>query len=282
MMMIQSHTHLTLASLFISLVGAACTPANPEVARPEAAKPELSTPKVVPAPPSRAPRPIRAEAPTDKLHLTRTTGSAAGPIPYTIVAPTADTPGLPIIIALHGRGDRAEGFCRLVERLRLPFRFVVGEAPMRWGLGSGKQWFEMKATDRSSQLRGRVSELGTLAAKRWPEAPPPTLLGFSQGAMLALQALAETPERFAGVIALSGALVETEGLVKSSTGRRVWLSAGSSDRTVPPESTQEAADALRALGHHTEVFRFDGGHAVSNEVVASVRETLLRWLSPPP
>jgi phospholipase/carboxylesterase len=156
---------------------------------------------------------------------------------------------------------------------------------MRWGLGGGKQWFEMKASDRADQLRRRVAELGGLAAKvakRWPRAPAPSLLGFSQGAMLALQAVAQTPQRFAGVIALSGALIETEGLAAASIGRRVWLSAGTSDRIVKPETTQRAADALKALGHDAEVFRFKGGHAIPADVVSRVRETLTLWHARPP
>ena len=136
------------------------------------------------------------------------------------MAPADGGEALPIVLALHGRGDRAEGFCRLVERLRLPFRFVVAEAPMRWGLGSGKAWFDMGSAERPAQLAARVKDIMTLTEKvrkRWPKAPAPALLGFSQGAMLALQVIATHPERFSGAVALSGSLLEPEGL---KAGRR--------------------------------------------------------------
>ena len=288
-MTIQCHNTLLLA---LSLIGTlACTPTSPTPAAQPAPKSTAEpptapvaapdqAPAVRPAPTVRAPRPIRAAAPRDKLHLTRTTGSVESPLPYTIVAPSNGPPELPIIIALHGRGDRAEGFCRLVERLRLPYRFIVVEAPMRWGLGSGKQWFDMKAPDRPEQLRRRVDELKLLTeklAKRWPKAPIPSLLGFSQGAMLALQAVAQRPALFTGVIALSGGLVETEGLSPVSVKRPVWLSAGESDRIVSPDLTERAAATLSSLGHQTEVFRFKGGHTVTDEVVSRIRDTLKQW-----
>ncbi|MGB0590865.1 MAG: alpha/beta hydrolase [Myxococcota bacterium] len=290
---IQSHRHLAFVLSLSGLLACAPSPPTPVPAQaPAAAKasqPDAEpaqaaktapTSKVTPAPTVRAPRPVRAAGPTDKVHLTRTTGSVEGPFPYTIVAPSSDEADLPIVIALHGRGDRAEGFCRLIERLRLPYRFIVAEAPLRWGLGSGKQWFDMKATDRPERLRRRVEELEVLAskvAKRWPKAPMPSLLGFSQGAMLALQAVTQSPERFRGVIALSGTLLETKGLAPVSVKRPVWLSAGDADRIVPLAATQQTADTLKKLGHEAEFFAFNGGHTVSDEVVTGIRTQLSQW-----
>lgn len=225
----------------------------------------------------RAAKPV---APADKLHLLRTTGSVEGPIPYLVVEPADAPPDAPVVLALHGRGDRADAFARLAEQLRLPMRFVVAEAPMVWGARGGRQWFDAKAGDLSGQLDTRIADLVTLAgkvAKRWPAAPMPLLLGFSQGAMLSLQAIAQQPGHFAGAVALSGALLVTDDLPKATVARRVFLTAGSRDRIVRPERARDAAAALEALGHETEVLDFEGGHGVTPDVMAHVRRVLGGW-----
>ena len=289
-MTIQSHTQRSFMLALAFAVITACAPAGEAPTAASSAdkrieaKPKVETPRAVtPAVPRRAPRPKANNAPRDGLHLLRTTGSVEGPLPYTLVGPSDDAPNLPIVLALHGRGDRAEGFSRLVEGLRLPFRFVVAEAPMRWGLSSGKSWFDMNSPERSAQIAARVSDIMALTKKvkaRWPEAPQPALLGFSQGAMLALQVIATHPESFKGAVALSGSLLEPDVLKPTTSGRPVLLSAGKRDQIVPMVRSESASRALRELGHDTELFVFEGGHRVTKPVVAKVQAALTRWLSP--
>ena len=208
-----------------------------------------------------------------------------GPIPYLIVAPADAPPDAPIVLALHGRGDRGERFARLAEQLRLPLRFVVGDAPMPWGARGGRRWFDMKSPDLPAQLSARVADLVSLAdvvAARWPQAPTPILLGFSQGAMLSLQALAQRPDRFAGVIALSGSLLVTEGLTPAKAGRPALITTGTKDRVVPSARSRAAAAALEALGHQVDTLEFEGGHMVSQGVLERVAQSLRAWTSANP
>jgi phospholipase/carboxylesterase len=197
-----------------------------------------------------------------------------------IVEPALASPDTPIVLTLHGRGDKAERFARLAERLRVPVRFVVADAPMPWGHRNGRRWFDMRAPDLSAQLTARVGDLVTLAdqvATRWPDAPRPYLLGFSQGAMLALQAIATRSDRFAGAIALSGALLVSEGLPRGAPPRPVLLTGGSTDRVVPAQRARDAEAALEALGHTTELVIFEGGHSVTSEVIGHIRRVLGAW-----
>ena len=241
-------------------------------AKPAARPPAVKTPK----------RAVRAPAPTDGLHLLRTSGSVEGPITYLVVEPADAPPDAPLVFALHGRGDKAERFARLIERLRLPIRFIVADGPMPWGARAGRRWFDMKSPELAAQLTQRVTDLVTLSdavAKRWPTAPAPSLLGFSQGAMLAIHAIAQRPDRFAGAVALSGAMLVTEGMTTTTTPRPVLLSAGESDKVVPPERSKAAATALQALGHQVELFTFQEGHTVTGPVIKRIREVLLSWHS---
>ncbi len=288
-MRIQSHTRRLGLLSCVALLALACSPPKGvETSAPSPQKKSLDASEAKPretqarAPRARAPRPIASAAPQDALHIMRTTGAVDGPIPYTIVAPAKAPEEAPLIIALHGRGDRAEGFSRLIERLRLPMRVIVGEAPMRWGMGSGKQWFEMKSTSRAAEVDQRIQDLRALSEKlkkRWPSSPKPMLLGFSQGAILALQAIAKEPEAFTAAVALSGALIEPEGLSASPVARPLLMSAGTRDRIISVDETQRGAEALKALGHRVDLFLFEGGHTIPKELVTKI-QSFLRSLHP--
>lgn len=226
------------------------------------------------APSATAAAPAAAsEAP---LPLVERRGSPEGPVPYLVVEPAAATDDLPLVVALHGRGDTAEGFARFARELRLPARVLVARAPLDFG--RGKQWFEKGAPDAEAQVLARAADIAALARElrtRYPKAPKPLLVGFSQGAMIALQSLALHPDLFAGAAALSGFLPVDRDLPKAPPARPVLLTAGTRDTLVPPEKTRAAARTLEALGHAPKLFEFDGPHAVPARVREEVRAFLL-------
>jgi phospholipase/carboxylesterase len=246
-----------------------------------AARDEPSSP--TPSQPSARPeRPAAAPVAEPTLHLVRSSGSARGPIPYLTVEPADAGPDAPLILALHGRGSRAESFARFTEGLRLPARFIVARAPLPWGQTGGRQWFGSKASAPFEGVEARVTDLGTLIgqlAQRYPEAPKPIVMGFSQGAILAMELVAAMPERLRGVIALSGALPVAKTGKKAEEAVPMLLTTGEHDTIIPPEATEAAAELLRTLGHAPEVYRFDGGHGIPRDVVARV-QSFVRGLGP--
>ena len=211
------------------------------------------------------------------LHLISRTGSAEGPIPYIVIEPAHGPADLPLIIAMHGRGSSNERFVRLLESLRLPARIIVGNGPMPWGMQGGRRWFDLAATDAHEQISQRVSDLVVLAAQlrgRFPRAPKPALLGFSQGGILALHALAEHPEHWRAVVALSADFRSDRPARFVKSAVPTLLTAGARDRIIRPANSHAAAWYLRALGHTPEVYDFPGGHAVPE----GVRERVRRFL----
>lgn len=230
--------------------------------------------------PARAPA---APVLSPEVHLIRTSGSVRGPIPYLTVEPSEATNTSPIVIALHGRGARADSFARLTEGLRLPVRFVVGRGPLPWGSTGGRQWFGPRKSAPLEGLEQRVQDLAVLVdqlKERYPGAPKPMLLGFSQGAMLALQAIAKNPELYSGVVALSGALPRPEAGVQAPGPVPMILTAGRFDTIVPPESTRAAEKRLRELGHTPELIEFEGAHSVARELLPRIRDFLTKPSAP--
>lgn len=239
---------------------------------PDAAAP--SPPAPTPNTPPRANRPnVRARVPVLERR-----GDSEGPIPFRVVEPGDVTARTPLVIALHGRGDTAEGFARLAMRLGMDARVIVGEGPMPFGLAGGRQWFEAGAADAAAEVRARVKDLAALVdklGKLYPEAGRPALFGFSQGAVVALQAAHDIPDRFRAVAALSGFLAIEEGGAASPSGALpVLITAGTKDHIIPQERSWSAAVVLERQGFAVERFAFEGPHSVP----PAVEDELVRFL----
>lgn len=118
------------------------------------------------------------------------------------------------------------------------------------------------------------------------------LLGFSQGAVLALETFARAGEGLAGVFGLSGGLVGTGDAPGPATdalyghgpklfdyaGRRtgrVWLSCHERDPHIPLARVRETLAALTELGASVESHIHPGaGHSVMREDIAAMRARL--------
>lgn len=240
--------------------------ADASVSTPDASASPAAAPSNTPAPPDRPRVPVLERR-----------GDSEGPIPFRVVEPGRVTATTPLVIALHGRGDTAEGFARLAMRLGIDARIVVGEAPLPFGLGGGRQWYDAGADDAAAQVRARVADIAALVDKLerlYPEAGKPALFGFSQGAVLALQAAHEIPDRFRAVVALSGYLAIEVGGVAPTRPLPVLITAGTKDRTIPQERSWSAAVVLERQGLAVRRFAFDGPHSVP----PAVEEQLARFL----
>lgn len=120
----------------------------------------------------------------------------------------SDAPaGRPLLVLLHGYGSDERDLFGLVPHLPPAFVFAAPRAPLTppWP-APGYSWYPLDG------LNGRDSATVTRAAERlcaWLDehaagATSIGLLGFSQGAAIALQALRLQPERFAFAVNLSG------------------------------------------------------------------------------
>jgi phospholipase/carboxylesterase len=181
---------------------------------------------------------------------------------------------LPMIVAIHGLGDRPESFGRVFDRYRRPARLILpqGIDPH----GDGFSWFPFRR-DRSnpaelaSGMRRAADQiaalLGELIALR-PTRGRPVVTGFSQGGMLAFTLAATHPDRIAGAVPMGGWLPPPlwpgrEG----APGPRVVALHGDADAVVPIAPTREAVAHLAAQGRPVELRELAGvGHTVSPEM----------------
>jgi predicted esterase len=182
------------------------------------------------------------------------------------------------MIMLHGRGATAEDILTLVSEFRQPnFAYLAPQA-------AGYQWYpyrfiepvERNEPHLSSALK-LVDEIvnGVVAA-----GIPKTgiiLLGFSQGACLALEYAARNPQSYGGVAGLSGGLIgdvlrEYNG---SMDGTPVFLGCSDKDFHIPKERVIESAVVFRGLGADvTERLYPNLGHTVNDDELAEVNRMM--------
>ena len=186
------------------------------------------------------------------------------------------------MLLLHGRGASAEDILSLADELAVPgFAYIAPQAadntwyPNRFlaPLASNEPWL-------SSALAFVDDTLAQIVAAGIP--PERTiLLGFSQGACLALEYAARNARRYGGLMGLSGALIGPDGTPRddagSLAGTPVFLGCSDVDFHVPKERVEEAAGVLRSLGGDVTVRLYPNlDHTVNQDEIDFVREMLAR------
>jgi phospholipase/carboxylesterase len=193
----------------------------------------------------------------------------------------------PLIVALHGVGANAEGFAATLAPLSSVAEVIAldGDAPFDGGGGGpgdgiGRQWFSVAGvTDagrpaRIAQALPRlIARLDTIAADRGIDRQDMILLGFSQGAMMAL-ALVAGGLHSGRAIAISGRLAAP--VLPASHRAQVLLVHDRSDPMMPLALSIEAQAALTAAGHRVDSFWTAGlGHQIGQPTLFAID----RWLA---
>lgn len=180
-------------------------------------------------------------------------------------------------VLLHGRGATALSILDLADAINRPD--VTWLAPQARGntwypnrflapLESNEPWLS-SALAAVSDVVAQV-ELAGASRNRI------LLIGFSQGACLALESVLRTPGLATGVAGLSGGLIGPPGTIWPDTGRlegtSVFLGCSDVDFHIPKERVLESADVLRQRGAEVTSVLYPGmDHTVNDEEIAHVR-----------
>lgn len=235
------------------------------------ASPSPAPPRVTQAAPAPTPAPTSAPPPAVGLdYVVRETGGAA----------SGDR--LPLVVALHGLGDRPEDFVTLFEGATFRARVVALRAPTAYY--DGFAWFPLGDADRDPGSFRRAVDLVAAAipalARVRPTCGLPVVTGFSQGAMLAFAVAARSPSIVRGAVPIAGrlpaAFVPTARPLGGLLPEVVALH-GAADARIALSAGDEAVRALSAAGFPATLTRFEGvGHAVPPPVRAALFDALRR------
>jgi len=181
------------------------------------------------------------------------------------------------MVLVHGRDDTASGILRLADVLPVPgMAYLAPQA-------SGNTWYPnrflapIQANEPwlSSALEGLSGLLAGIEAAGVPAART-VLLGFSQGACLALEFAVRNPRRYGALVGLSGGLIGPAGTVwpraGSLDGTPVFLGCSDIDPHIPAARVQESAAVLGEIGGDVRAVLYPGmDHTVSDEEIDEVR-----------
>lgn len=172
------------------------------------------------------------------------------------------------IVLLHGRGATANGFLGLGDDLnRSGVAYIAPQAARSsWYPYSFMAPIERNEPKLSSALDAVESALDVAANVGVPPAKT-VLLGFSQGACLASEYAIRNPQRYGGVVALSGGLIGPDGTDwatgGSFAGTPAFFGCSDDDPHIPELRVRESATELRARDADVTERIYDGvGHTV--------------------
>jgi phospholipase/carboxylesterase len=177
------------------------------------------------------------------------------------------------MVMVHGRGATAEDILELaVELNRTGFAYLAPQAANNsWypqsflaPIASNEPWLS-SALDRLSTVLQRVEE-GGIPRERT------ILLGFSQGACLALEFAARHAQRYGGIAVLSGGLIGPDGTPRdypgSFAGTPVFLGCSDRDPHIPKGRVQQSVEVLRRLGADVTMRLYPNmGHMVNQDEI---------------
>ena len=184
------------------------------------------------------------------------------------------------MIMLHGRGATAESILELAEQFKQPdFAYLAPQA-------AHNEWYPNSfLAPIASNEPGLSSALVLIASllDHVREAGIPLerimLLGFSQGACLALEFAARHAQRYGSLVGLSGGLIGPDGTPRdypgSLAGTPVFLGCSDVDFHIPKERVALSAEVLQRLGGNVTMRLYPRmGHTVNRDEIRFVRDMM--------
>lgn len=251
------HRPSLLVALALASLGCKREPPTVEPTPPAASAPAASPP---------------AEPAAELRYLERITGGAAA------------TDRLPLIIAIHGRGDSPERFQQLFKGFAGRARVIIpfGVDPYQ----GGYSWFPSttprlnldnvaSGTERAAHRLAAL--IGTLEKQR-PTAGRPIVTGFSQGGMLSFTLAVLHPEVVGEAYPVSGLLAPLHWPSSWAPGKiepRLVSFHGDADHVVPIAVDKQSVERLTAIGFDATLRTYPG---VDHTISAEMRRDLFQAL----
>ncbi|MGV3763478.1 alpha/beta hydrolase [Parapedobacter sp.] len=184
------------------------------------------------------------------------------------------------VVLLHGRGSSAPGILSLARHLQLDEALLL--APQATNNSWYPYSFLAPVADNQPALDSALALVDDAVAEA-TRAGIPThavyLVGFSQGACLALEYVARHAQPYGGVVAFTGGLIGESLNFGNYTGdfegTPILITSGDNDPHVPLHRIEESATVLRDLGAAVITEIYPGKpHSISPDETLLANETI--------
>jgi predicted esterase len=196
-----------------------------------------------------------------------------------VVQPAAMPPQRALVL-LHGRGNSARGILQLAQHLETRNTLLV--APQASDNTWYPQRFVASISSNEPYLSAALDALDramTLALEAGVATAQTVVLGFSQGACLALEYAVRNPKPYGALVALSGGLigerVDVTRYLGKLEGVPILMRVHENDPHIPAGRVQDSATVLQNMGAKVNLqFHAGFGHQVLPEDIAAINSLL--------
>lgn len=193
------------------------------------------------------------------------------------------------VIWMHGLGADGYDFqdvTQALSRVAAPqrWRFVLPHAKeLPITISTGLQmpaWYDIISLSQPREVDWSTVAQSQAMIEELISAEPASrlvLAGFSQGAAMALHVGLQHQTHLAGILVLSGYLLENaeHPVAPCNSSVPIRILHGQEDDVVPPSAAAAAATALQGVGYNLEITTYEGlGHSVNEQEIQAV----LAWL----
>ncbi|MGB1274620.1 MAG: alpha/beta fold hydrolase [Nannocystaceae bacterium] len=195
---------------------------------------------------------------------------------------------LPMIIAIHGLGDRPENFADVMKGFPERARVILPRALDDHN--EGFSWFPVRARDKDVELLSekvgvaadKLAEMTKALQAARPTTGKPVVTGFSQGGMLAFTLASRHPELFAAAVPVSGWLPDPlwpkKKPASAAQNPPVVALHGDTDRALLIDRTRASVANQKKLGYAVELKEYPGvGHQITAEMRAELWDLLGKY-----
>jgi phospholipase/carboxylesterase len=188
-----------------------------------------------------------------------------------------------LVALLHGPGDTGQAMIDLAINWAPTMpkaEFLVAEAPFEWR--GGRRWFDPEDADGPDAIAPALDKfLERALEKRRLPGGHLALVGFSQGATLALHVGLRRKEQPAAIVAFSAGFSISPSLATEIRSKPpALLIHGVDDPVAPIARMRDAKAALRAVGAPVAAFERAGlGHAIDDDGVLAAGDFLTKHVA---
>lgn len=182
-----------------------------------------------------------------------------------LTAGAKDTDTLPMILAVHGMGDRPENWVYSFATFPIPARVFLPRAPTPYG--NGFSWFQYPTKSREDFAAGvatagaKVADAIKELTKNYPTRGKPIITGFSQGGFVSYDLAVHHPDVIDAAFPMSGGLPALLRPTTEAEGKAcapILSMHGDADPIVPIQLDRDTVSAIDKLGGHAKLEEFPG------------------------
>jgi phospholipase/carboxylesterase len=216
-----------------------------------------------------------------------TVASRGSTLEYLTVFPDQYEAGqtYPVIVCLHGFGADMRDLAGLAPAIDATgYLYICPNAPLTVSIGpgyTGQAWYERGGNASPAAMERALTALDTLLQEVYAQfqvAPGRVLLlGFSQGGAITYHYGLPRPDVFAGLVILSGALRNPDGLLphlRAARDQPIFIAHGTEDPLVPIDWSRQAVSFLEAQDYRPTYHEYPMGHEINHAVLRD----LIPWI----